>query len=549
MMGERSLHPHAFTLMEVLVAMAVASILLLAISSSVMLASQAIPDGSSRAAHLIETGKAVEQFSTDLQHALRVTEREANAITFTVADRDGDGSPQAIRYQWVAGEDGRGPVTRQIDNDAAETLLDDVAAFELRYDVAYTDEQYAGPAVENTGEIFSKFSDLGYFTTRHVGVDPSNWIGQRVQPTFAGNVLKWAVVGVVLNAKQQTASDTDTHVQFVLPAATGEPDETPSRSMTISRSAFDSSYAWQWASAGDAMDLLPGQAMNLIVRTPGTSGTSAQLRHDIDASGGGLLLTGNAGATWTRSTSRSLLHYVFGTIFTEGPAQTFRRTRLASVGLKIQPDGAEQAMPTEVTLLNRPLLATNHWQLDFQQDPTSVDVDADGSADWLVEGGGNFDASDLNEGIWDAAQTLRTQPACDFTLPTILRARFRAAAVSSTAGIQIYADRSGDIAGPIIAQLTKLDDSNQTLSILAADSGGTIVPVATIAGLPSSMIDLRLLIDPVTDNFHVQVNGIDKGSYRYYRTSSAGSVAGIVIESASGSDSEFDYFSAEVLEP
>jgi hypothetical protein len=65
---------------------------------------------------------------SDLEFALAFSEQTATAMTFTVPDRDGDLLAETIRYAW-SGTPGD-PLTRQINEGAVATMLEDVHVFQ-----------------------------------------------------------------------------------------------------------------------------------------------------------------------------------------------------------------------------------------------------------------------------------------------------------------------------------------------------------------------------------------------------------------------------------
>ena len=87
-----------FSLMELVVSIAVTSIIVGAIASAMVLVSHGLPDGNDPAAGVIQTGRLAGQIVDELWQAVQVFEVSTAAVTFAVADRNGDGSPEVIRY-------------------------------------------------------------------------------------------------------------------------------------------------------------------------------------------------------------------------------------------------------------------------------------------------------------------------------------------------------------------------------------------------------------------------------------------------------------------
>ncbi len=120
-----------FTLLEVMVASASATILLVGLASSVFVVSQAFDSSDVTMVRNLDAGFAADDILSDLQFATRFTERTATAVTFKVPDRNGDGADETIRYAW-AGSAGD-PLTKELNGSAPVSILDDVAALNLEY--------------------------------------------------------------------------------------------------------------------------------------------------------------------------------------------------------------------------------------------------------------------------------------------------------------------------------------------------------------------------------------------------------------------------------
>ena len=121
-----------FTLVELVIAMAIMTLLVGAMGSAVVLASRALPDPDDLSRNLLRGQEVVGRIETDLLEATGVGEAEAGAITVVVPDRgyDADGD-ETIRYAW-SGKAGD-PLTLEVNGKTAATLCEDVHAFSLEY--------------------------------------------------------------------------------------------------------------------------------------------------------------------------------------------------------------------------------------------------------------------------------------------------------------------------------------------------------------------------------------------------------------------------------
>ena len=125
-----------FTLVELVVTIAITSVIMLGIGSAMLIAGRALPAADNPAAASLIAGQAIEQMVTELQYAATIIDSNATMIEFTVADRDADDVAETIRYEW-SGTPGD-PLTRQYNGGALVNLADDVQEFDLSHDLETT---------------------------------------------------------------------------------------------------------------------------------------------------------------------------------------------------------------------------------------------------------------------------------------------------------------------------------------------------------------------------------------------------------------------------
>jgi type II secretory pathway pseudopilin PulG len=119
-----------FTMVEMVLSVIITSILLLAMSSAMMLASKAVPSATSAVRQGADSNAAFEQLRADIACATSVTELTATAITVTVADRGhGAAGEETIRWSW-SGVSGA-PLTRSYNGSTPTTTASNVTAFAL----------------------------------------------------------------------------------------------------------------------------------------------------------------------------------------------------------------------------------------------------------------------------------------------------------------------------------------------------------------------------------------------------------------------------------
>src|SRR5690349_22532054 len=87
----------AFTLIEMLISLAIMALIAAALGSTIVLASRALDQQAGPGATTVAARRATDRLLGELAGATAFSERTATAVTFTVPDRDGDGAPETIR--------------------------------------------------------------------------------------------------------------------------------------------------------------------------------------------------------------------------------------------------------------------------------------------------------------------------------------------------------------------------------------------------------------------------------------------------------------------
>jgi prepilin-type N-terminal cleavage/methylation domain-containing protein len=167
---------NAFTLLELVISMAIASILLVAMQSVVLVAARAIPDGRTVGSRVTAGAAQITSLTSDLFYATAVSEMTATAITFTVPDVTGDGAPDTVRYAW-SGNAGA-PLTRQVNGGAVVSVLPSVQSFNLVYDKRPV---LAPTTYATTAETLFVNSN-GSSNLTSFKVSSNNWPGQSFTP-------------------------------------------------------------------------------------------------------------------------------------------------------------------------------------------------------------------------------------------------------------------------------------------------------------------------------------------------------------------------------
>ena len=139
-----------FTLMETLVAALVFAVIAVGLGSAVLMSARAMPASSAGANAAARAGLALDEVCGDLKYATQIDSSSATHVAFKVADRDGDGVAESIRYEW--GGSAGDAVTRTY-NGAVTTVLDGADAFEISLDRERHAKVEQTEVVQDSGEV------------------------------------------------------------------------------------------------------------------------------------------------------------------------------------------------------------------------------------------------------------------------------------------------------------------------------------------------------------------------------------------------------------
>ncbi|MEK6797345.1 MAG: prepilin-type N-terminal cleavage/methylation domain-containing protein [Planctomycetota bacterium] len=354
----------AFTLAELLVSMVIVSVLMGGIASAIVVASRSIPDSTSAPAVMLEAAKDLHMISAELQTAASVSERLANAMTFTVPDRNGDGTSEKLRYAWsgTAGD----PLTRQYNDGTVVNVLADVREFGLTYNARVTSATTTQTVTSETAEsILASFTGWTGVTYTDSATDPSRWASEYFEISIPADAQALHVTRVQLKMKG-SATSPGTTVTVALHKSNGagspEPQATPLGSpLTVSS---PTSTLAQWVSFSFPDLVIPNPAADYCLVVSGSTLGAAYTQYQYSKTGPAdvmkFLWTTDSGAIWNPKTTLrdqyEMPFYVYGS-FQKTTTQQVSSSRyfLQSVGMKLRTGAdATTRVSTAGRLLNEP---------------------------------------------------------------------------------------------------------------------------------------------------------------------------------------------------
>jgi len=354
-----ALRPHhacqkGFSLLEMAVAAAVTSIIMLGIGSAMLLAGRAMPDVHSPTSDCIAGADAVEPMMSELQYAVAINQRSARMIEFTVADRNGDGTPEVIRYEWsgVAGA----ALTRRYNAGTAVEVLANVRDFSLSYDLQTISTQIpqGNESAETLLTSYSSSQNYDDYPIKRL-----EWYSEYFRPALPANTVSWKVTRVQFYAKTALGAGGQITVQLQRPTAGGLPSGVVLEERTLS----SSSLSWLWyllkeLTYTQVSGLSPQQGLCLVLRwISGDDAACKFLGQDqgVTAPNLALLTSTDKAVSWSLRSGESLLFAVYGTVTTDGTPQIHNTYYLNGVGIRLRTGTDNQAtVQTGVRILNRP---------------------------------------------------------------------------------------------------------------------------------------------------------------------------------------------------
>ncbi len=147
-------------------------------------------------------------------------------------------------------------------------------------------------------------------------IESAEWAGQYFKPTLPAGATSWSVTRVQVHAvKHGNGSDGVTKVQLRKADGSNVPTTTVLEEMLMYETSL-ASATWLEFTYSTVTGLSPSEGLCLVLEWD-QGGTACKAQKG--SSGSGLLVTYNAGSTWTFSASTSLNHYIYGKYITSPP--------------------------------------------------------------------------------------------------------------------------------------------------------------------------------------------------------------------------------------
>ncbi len=343
----------AFTLLELVLAMAGTTLLLLGVTSTIIVASRAAYDPEQPQSALARSRSIAQTIADDLAQATSVVKGASTAVEFTVADRDADGDEDTIRYEW-SGAPGDG-IYRSVNGDPT-LLATSIASLKFTYTTTSEDATVIGDPVQGAEQLLYDFEDAAL---SNVPISTTSWLAQTIAPTLPSDATAWSITRLSFEAKQDGVATGTLTIKFrsslsVLTSLLGT-------AIDVNETDLPASYGWITVPVSGVAGLSPSASVSISFETVTALSNSARMRYCDGCEGHAVAYrssSSTAGGTWTSYNDGALNLRVYGRV--TRPARTpTTLTRLASVGVSVTSfDSSQSAAQATASVSARPIAAS-----------------------------------------------------------------------------------------------------------------------------------------------------------------------------------------------
>jgi hypothetical protein len=315
----KHLHRHSpsrrgFTIAEMGVSLLVISVLLVGMGGAVSIASRALPTPSSPVATDIALSSILDRVGGELRYAKTVEANGSTYVQFTVADRDGDGVDDRIRYDWA----GTGqPLMRTYNGGAAVAVSDALRNFSLSYQNTKVTTTQTVNSVTDSGEVLltSCYGWTGLVPlASNSTLNSTSWATSYFkldQVTIPNNANYVAITKVKVKLKAASSPNGATMTCGIYtPAAAGGPLPSTTQvgsSSSIAVSSLTTAYpsSFNTFTFSDVTFSSAPTELNYVIKGTGTSCGSVLYYNNILAPSNNpvWLYTSNSGSAWSPAAS------------------------------------------------------------------------------------------------------------------------------------------------------------------------------------------------------------------------------------------------------
>lgn len=306
-----------------MLALALATIVLGALQSLIMIAGRAIPDTDGVQASTVTASDALERLAGEVSVALEVLDLTSRSITFSVNDWTGDDRVETIKYGWsgVAGD----PLLRAINGGTARVLVESVQSFSLTPGTSSIDVEIDGMQTELNDQVVQSMWPLD---SMYDYVNTTNAYAQRLVPNLPADTVEWRIATVSVWAYWGNGSDGDLILELRnFDTATGMPGDS-----VYKYKRFDTDVLGNGTTridlAFDSTKFGPTESVCLVARAEDASVSFCLWTgmYGLSLNGRTAMRSTDGGRTWAADVTQVWRHEVTADIWTDTGRDDTRTT-------------------------------------------------------------------------------------------------------------------------------------------------------------------------------------------------------------------------------
>ncbi len=334
------------TMLELMVTLPSATVLIgaMAMCITVMMRAKSQDDNLFRSTY--DLSKAATQIATDLESAVAHVSSSTTHMEFVVPDRNGDGLPEQMRYEW-GGATGANAnkILWKYNQEPLAVFFDEVGSFELLTNTVTIPNAVPNHLLPDV-TILGSINAFPSCVFREQVINASNSIGQYFVPAVTNAGAKWDLGTIRIMARAADANTDGFLVVRVMRAdATSRLPLSPVLSeVRIAEWRLGTSY--QWLDIPSPVNWqTQGTPLCITLSYGGGTGDVARVQFIENGTGmpasGNLVTSSDGGVNWTSpGSTRGLRFYAYG-FYNSSPLRTF----LSSIELKL---GSSRSLPQRI---------------------------------------------------------------------------------------------------------------------------------------------------------------------------------------------------------
>ena len=343
---QRHLSRRGFTLVEMTLAAAITTLVMAGLFSATLIAARVAESPYKSSA--LNLHAVLDRMRDDASVATAVPVLTANTMTLTLADRNGDGQPDTVTYDWSRATNAAGIITRTY-NGVAESIAVVAPSFAVTTDLSQTTST---ASVESSEQLlFSRAPTLPIA----YAIKTAQWTGQYVVPSLPSNTTSWKVTRVRIPARFKGATGGQTRVQ-IRNQSGGVPLTVVDEAMML-ESSLTSSFVTNEFSFTKATNLPLGGICLVLQWDKDADACEVQYESLLSIlAAGNRVISTTSGASWTAQSLQCLACEIYGTYTTPGTSSTVKKLR--ALNFTVKSDAAlAGTVTTTIRFINLPTVA------------------------------------------------------------------------------------------------------------------------------------------------------------------------------------------------